>query len=171
MSAADSIANFTRALWARTTAQSANGAASDSTPASSFEIILRRTSYDGLSTGAKAGIWVGVALGVIFATTLICWCFLLRRRHRYADGHRYADRHHYADRLEQRRYPKPEWAHLPPECTHLTPHTAGTPLAAQRVDETWSMPVNEWRFNTPSPQPKPVCSQAGISESKTSSNI
>jgi hypothetical protein len=138
MSAADSIASFTRALWERTTAQSANGAASDSTPASSFEIILRRTPYDGLSTGAKAGIWIGVTLGVIFAITLICGCFPFGLKLRYARAER-------------------------------MPQTA--PSGWQGVDETWSMPVNEWRFNTPSRQPKPVCSQAGISESKTSSNI
>jgi hypothetical protein len=137
MSAADSIASFTRALWARTTAQSANGAASDSIPASSFEIILRRTSDDGLSTGAKAGIGVGVALGVIFAITFICWCFLSRRR--------------FLSRL--RRY-------------DVDSHGA-----AQGVDVTWSMPVNEWNPNAAPGQPKPVCSQTGISESKTSSNI
>src|SRR5271170_7112137 len=123
MSAADSIASFTRALWARTTAQSANGAASDSIPASSFEIILRRTSDGGLSTGAKAGIGVGVALGVIFAITLICWCFLRRRLHRYAAE------------PELSRYGVAE-----PSCYD----------AAQGMDETWSMPVNEWRLNAAS---------------------
>ena len=139
VSAADSIASFTRALWARTTVPSANGAASNSIPASSFEIILRRTSDGGLSTGAKAGIGVGVALGVIFAITLIWCCFSARRSARYGAAKRPA------------RYD----------------------AAPAELDGSaaWSMPVNEWRLSTASRQPKPVCSQTGIFESKTSSNI
>jgi hypothetical protein len=92
---------------------------------------MPRTPSGGLSTGAKAGIGIGVALGTIFAIITLIYSRISRKRG-------------YRDEIQ------------------------GVGAAIEPWDR---QPVNTWRMNAASRQPKPVCSQNDISESTTSSDI
>lgn len=91
---------------------------------------MARTTNGGPSIGAKVGIGIGVAVGVIFAIALARYGLATRNLQRVGTTA--------ADRTE---LPSPQPARL----------------SEHYREELWSStPVNTWRLNAASPQPKPV---------------
>ena len=113
---------------------------SNSTLAHGSRRIIPRTSNAGLSTGAKAGIGVGVALCTIFAISLVYYWIVLRNRRVSA-------------------FPDPEFHYAHPAVQYARPprvELSGSPQNAASYELESEPPVNSWRMNVASSQPRPV---------------